>query len=271
MNSPTTRRSFLKRSLVISSALTTAPALLLSDSGNDTNIPLIDYHVHLTRSFDIKQAVELAEKRNMKFGILEHPGRNYAIRTNDHLKQYISRLRQFEVYVGLQPVYLNWARDFSQDLINQLDYVLMDADTIPQKDGSYMRIWQNEHFIDDMEAFMDTYMNHIIQILTNEPINIFGRPTYLPINFARNYNEIWTRERMMMIIDLAKKRNIALEIQENIRIPSMEFIKLAKKAGLKFTFGTNARNPNAGHFHYCIEMAKECSFTEDDIFSIKKK
>jgi len=270
MSYPTSRRSFLKRSLIISSALTTAPRLLFSDSGNYTNIPLIDYHVHLTRSFDIKQAVELAEKRNMKFGIVEHPGRNYAIRTNDHLQQYISRLRQFPVYIGLQPVYLNWAKDFTQDLISQLNYVLMDADTIPQKDGSYMRIWQNEHFIDDMEAFMDTYMNHIIQILTNEPINIFGRPTYLPINFARNYHEIWTKERMMTIIDLARERNIALEIQENIRIPSMEFVKLAKKAGIKFTFGTNARNHNAGHFHYCIEIAKECSFTEGDIFIIKK-
>ena len=71
-----------------------------------------------------------------------------------------------------------------------------------------------------------------------------------------------------MIIDLAGARNIALEIQENIRIPSIEFIKLAKKAGIKFTFGTNARNPNAGHFHYCIEVAKQCEFTEDDIFTI---
>ena len=271
MDNPTSRRSFLKKSFIISSALTTAPNLLFSDSEKHSNIPIIDYHVHLSRNFDIEQAVELAKKRNIKFGIVEHPGYNYRIRTNNHLRQYISHLRQYPFYVGLQPVYLNWAKDFSQDLINQLDYVLMDADTIPQQDGSYMRIWQNEHFIDDMEAFMNIYMNHIIQILTNEPISIFGRPTYLPINFARNYNEIWTKKRMMIIIDLARERNIALEIQENIRIPGIEFVKLAKKAGIKFTFGTNARNHNAGHFNYCIDIAKQCGFTKDDIFIIKKK
>ncbi len=270
MTNPTSRRDFLKNSLILSSAITTVPNLLFGNSEKYKNIPLIDYHVHLSRNFSIEQAVKIAKDRNIKFGIVEHPGYNYKIRTNDHLQQYINQLREYPVYVGLQPVYLKWADDFSQDIVNQLDYVLMDADTIPQEKGSFMRIWQNEHFIDDREAFLDQYMNHINQILTNEPISIFGRPTYLPINFARDYNEIWTKERMMMIIDLARVRNIALEIQENIRIPSIEFIKLAKKAGIKFTFGTNARNPNVGHFHYCLEIAKQCGFTENDIFTIKK-
>ena len=84
MNNPTTRRSFLQKSLVIGSALTAAPNYLLSHSQSHSNIPLIDYHVHLARNFDIEQAVKLAKKRNMKLGIVEHPGHNYQIRTNNH-------------------------------------------------------------------------------------------------------------------------------------------------------------------------------------------
>jgi histidinol phosphatase-like PHP family hydrolase len=114
-------------------------------------------------------------------------------------------------------------------------------------------------------------MNHIMQILCNEPITIFGRPTYLPINFARHHNEIWTAERMMRIINAAKARNIALEIQENIRIPTADFVNLAKDAGVKFTLGTNARNDNAGRFKYCLEVAKTCGLTEDDMLSIHRK
>ena len=101
----------------------------------------------------------------MKFGIVEHPGYNYSIKNDEDLKNYIDFLRKYPVYVGLQPVYLNWKKDFSQDLIDQLDHVLMDADTIPQEDGSHMRIWLNNLFIPDMHQFMEIYMNHIIQIL----------------------------------------------------------------------------------------------------------
>jgi histidinol phosphatase-like PHP family hydrolase len=241
---------------------------ILKSDALETSLPfpLVDYHVHLSKDLDIEQAVELSEARNVRFGILEHPGASYGLQNDADLEEYINHLRQYPVYVGLQPVHLGWAEAFSSEVIDQLDYVLMDADTIPQQDGSYMLIWQNTLFIHDMDAFVRMYMDHIIQILSTEPISIFGRPTYLPINFARHYDEIWTKKRMMTIIDLARERNIALEIQENTRIPSVEFIKLAKEAGVKFTFGTNARNHNAGNFSYCVAMAIECGLTEGDMF-----
>ena len=232
---------------------------------------IIDYHVHLTNDFQIDQAVKLAQSRNMRFGIVEHPGPNQRVQTNDDLRQYLNQLGQYPVYVGLQPIYLGWSSGFSDDLIKRLDYVLMDADTVPLDDGGHMEIWRHDLFIEDMWSFVELYMNHIIQILTNEPIHIFGRPTFLPINFARHHNEIWTRERMMSIIDIARERNIALEIQENIRIPTVEFVELAKRAGTKFTFGTNARNSNAGRFNYCLEIAQKCGLTEDDMFLVREE
>jgi histidinol phosphatase-like PHP family hydrolase len=229
---------------------------------------IIDYHVHLTDDFGVAQAVALAEKRGMKFGILEHPGIP-SLKSDDDLCRYVQHLRQYPVYVGLQPMHLNWAENFSQDAIDQLDYVLMDADTVPQPDGSYLRIWRNDLFIEDMDAFMEMYMHHIVQILTHEPIDIFARPTYLPINFARHYEQLWTPERVRTIIDLASARHIALEIQENTRIPSLAIIQQAKEAGITFTFGTNARNYNAGNFHYCLEMAEKCHLTEEDMFIVE--
>jgi len=234
-----------------------------------SNLPAIDYHVHLTGTFTIDDAVDLAKRRGMKFGIVEHPGQNSAIRTDDDLRAYIERLRQYPVYVGLQPIHLGWTSDFAPELIQQIDYVLMDADTVPLGDGTYLPIWRHDLFIDDMEAFLETYMDYIVQVLSTEPIQIFGRPTYLPINFARHHGEVWTRERMMQIIDLAQERNIALEIQENIRLPTVEFVELAKKAGCKFTFGTNARNQNAGNLGYCLEVARQAGLTEDDFFVVE--
>jgi hypothetical protein len=45
----------------------------------------------------------------------------------------------------------------------------------------------------------------------------------------------------------------------------------AKRANLKFTFGTDSRNQNAAHFYYCYQMAQKCGLTEADMFVPKKK
>jgi hypothetical protein len=233
-----------------------------------TTLPLVDYHVHLSPDLTLERAAALAAERRMKFGIVEHPGPDSPIRNDADLRGYIAACRRYPVFAGLQPMYVHWATTFSPDALGQLDYVLMDADTIPWGDGQWLRIWRHDNFIEDMGAFMERYMQHIVHILTNEPIHIFARPTFLPINFARHYEELWTPERMHTIIDLARARNIALEIAENVRVPSLPFVQIAKAAGIKFTFGTNARNDDAGNLHYCLEIAAACGLTAADMFTL---
>lgn len=230
-----------------------------------TNFPLIDYHVHLTDDFTIDEAVELSARRQVKFGIVEHPGPQYHLQNDDDLQQYIDRLRNYPVYIGLQPVYRNWADQFSPRVLEQLDYVLMDADTVPLDNGEYLRIWQHNNYIDDVGEFMARYMNHIDGILRHEPITIFARPTYLPINFARYYDQLWTEERLQLMINLAAQRDIAFEISTPMHVPSPAVITAAKAAGLKFTFGTNARNNSAGKLHYGLQVVETCGLSAGDM------
>lgn len=236
---------------------------------NNLNMPIIDYHVHLSKALSIEDAVSLAERRGMKFGIVQHPGMAYDLATDADLQRYATRLRAYPVYVGLQPTHLGWAKTFSDEARAQLDYVLMDADTLPWE-GDYLYLWLHDNFIEDMDVFVERYIAHIITILSQEPIDIFGRPTFLPINFARHYDEIWTEARMRRIVDLAVSRGIALEIAENVRVPSLRFVKMAKEAGATFTFGTNGRNQNAGNFRYCYEVAADVRLTGDDMLRLPR-
>jgi len=236
---------------------------------NERNFPIVDYHVHLSKDLGIEQAVGLAEERGMHFGIVEHPGTAYDLATDADLRRYVARLREYPVYVGLQPTHLGWAAGFGDEALAQLDYVLMDADTLPWE-GDYLYLWLHDNFIEDMDVFVERYMAHIAAILSEEPIDIFGRPTFLPINFARHYEEIWTEARMRRIIDLAVERGIALEIAENVRVPSVEFVTMAKAAGATFTFGTNGRNENAGNFHYCYEVAEQAGLTTEDMLALPR-
>ena len=265
MRNIVTRRNFIKKAAIASAAAFIPDVSIGSD---EFGFQLIDYHVHLTGMFTIEKAVQLSKTRNVKFGIVEHPGPGYAIKNDEDLKAYIDKLKKHPVYIGLQPMLTNWTEDFSKELLDQLDYILMDADTIPLEDNQYLSIWRHNNYIEDLDSFMSMYMNHIENILTNEPITIFARPTYLPVNFSRYYDKVWTDERIDKIIQLAKQRNIALEISTPMHVPSKKFIMKAKEAGLKSTLGTNARNDDAGKMHYGIQIIKECNLSKDDFLQL---
>jgi histidinol phosphatase-like PHP family hydrolase len=240
--------------------------------------PVHDYHVHLSNTLSIDQALALAKDREVQIGILEHPGPGFPINTDTDLQHYIDKLRPYPVRIGLQPVYPGWSRAFSKPVLDQLDYILMDALTLPNPDGTYTAIWQIDTHVDDAEAFMQRYMQFIEQVLTTEPIDIFGWPTFLPVPIAREYQRLWTTRRIAKIIDLCAHpkttfhaKKIAIEINEVAHVPDEIFIKRAKQAGLKFTFGTDSRNQNAARFCYCYQMAANCGLTEADMFVVKEK
>ena len=260
------RRSFLKTACVAAGFVATRPFTSLSASAEKSEFPLWDLHVHLTDRFSIKQALAIAQDRSVRFGILEHPGSS-AIRDDADLRRYIAGLRQFPVLIGLQPTNLGWSKKFSPELLAQIDYVLMDPQTIPLGNGEFMHIWQFDTYVEDTEEFMQKYMAYSLQILTQEPIHIFGWPLFLPVCIARDYYKLWTQQRMQQLISAAKARNIAFEINDMSHTPHEEFIGMAKEQGLKFTFGSDSRNNNAGRLAYCKQVARKCGLKADDFFT----
>ena len=93
----------------------------------------------------------------------------------------------------------------------------------------------------------------------------------LPYCIEREYPKLWTKKRLQTIIDAAKVRNIAIEISDMMRVPDEEFILMAKRAGLKFTFGSDTRDEKTGRLVYCKQVARRCGLTEKDFFVPKRK
>jgi len=266
INLPDGRRQFIKKATVTASTIFAAPLLSCEGKREEIDYEYMDLHVHEARQFSIDEIIKISEEKKVKFGIVQHPGSNYGIKTDKDLEDYIKRLRKYPVFIGLQPVFRDWSKDFSKELLSQVDYILMDPQTIPDENKSYMRIWQFDTRVDDTPAFMKKYMDHCIGILDNEPINIFGWPLFLPVCIARDYYEIWTEEKLQTIIQLAKARNIAIEINEMAHVPHEAFIKDAKSEGLKFTFGSDARDNRAGDMVYGKRVAEACGLSGDDFY-----
>lgn len=200
---------------------------------------------------------------------MEHPA-SWALKNDTDLKNYIDNLRRYPVHIGLQPFNLGWSKNYSPELLAQVDYILMDPQRVPMGNGETLSIWEFDTYVEDTEEFMKRYMAYTMEVLTNEPITIFGWPLFLPVCIARDYYTLWTQERMQQIITAARKRNIAIEINDMAHTPHEEFILMAKEQGLKFTFGSDARNQNAGRLAYCKAIAKKCNLTKEDFFVPKR-
>lgn len=259
------RRQFIKAAAFTAGALLAQP-LAAQGARPDKDYDYMDLHVHTARNFGMDRIMQISRERKVKFGVVEHPGRYYRIKNDRDLRAYVDELRQYPVYIGLQPTRRNWRKGFSEEVIAQVDYILMDPQQIPNGDGTFMGIWKFDTRVDDTEGFMKKYMAHTVDILKNESIDIFGWPLFLPVCIARDYYSIWTEERMQTIIDLARAKRIAIEINEMAHVPHREFISAAKAQGLKFAFGSDARDPRAGAMVYGRSVAQACGLTKDDFF-----
>ncbi len=72
---------------------------------------------------------------------------------------------------------------------------------------------------------------------------------------------------MDRVIKALHEGTVAMEINDRLRVPSPAFIKRAKAAGVKFTFGGGNTAPaDLGRLSYCIDMASECHLRPANIW-----
>jgi hypothetical protein len=261
------RRTFIRNIALASGMMAVAPMAACSGNEEDYDFPLMDLHVHLRGGFTIESLMEISRATNVQFGVVENPGGR--IRDDESLRAYIDALRPYPVYIGLQPMSPGWTANFSPEAIAELDYVLMDPQTVPNGNnfGETLRIWNVDTYVDDTEYFMEAYMDRYLEVINNnEPLTTLGWPLFLPACIARDYYKLWTKERMETIITAVKNRDLNIEINDLAHTPHEEFILMAKKEGIKFAFGSDTADNKAGRLSYCKEIARKCKLTRKDFF-----
>ncbi|MDD4107425.1 MAG: DUF1080 domain-containing protein [Prolixibacteraceae bacterium] len=232
--------------------------------------PLIDYHVHLKGDLTLEDAIENSRILGINYGIAPNCGLHFPVTDDLSLGAYIDEVKGSPLFKGMQAEGREWITLFSPEAISKFDYVFTDAMTFTDYKGRRNRIWMPEEvWVDDKQQFMDQLVEKIEAIFSQEPVDIYVNPTVLPALIADEYDELWTEERMRRVIKVLKDNNIALEINARYKVPGAKMIKMAKEAGLKFSFGTNNTGSELGRLEYCLEMIEECGLTPGDMFEIK--
>lgn len=273
MKNALSRREFVAGTLAATGLLLADcdPLAALASEQAGSDIPLVDYHIHRD-GMTLEKLIEVSKKKGVKFGIVEHAGtreNKYPIilRNDDELGAYIDSLEGKPVLKGVQAEWVDWMTCFSKETVAKLDYVLTDAMTFREKDGRRVKLWEKGVTVDNEQDFMDRYVDFHLEVMGTEPIDILANPTYLPPCIEKNYDALWTPKRMQKVIDSAVKNRVAIEISSSYRLPKLPFLKLAKEAGSKFSFGSNIRGPEAGKKDYWLEMIQALGLTRNDIFT----
>jgi histidinol phosphatase-like PHP family hydrolase len=270
------RRTFLGTTLAAGGAALAAGSLAAAEAtppAKDPGLdfPLVDYHVHRDNT-TLEKLLAISQERSVKFGIVEHAGTKdnkypVILSNDDELNQYVASLEGKPVYKGVQAEWIDWASCFSKATIAKLDYVLTDAMTFRNPDGKRVKMWEGGFTMGEKQQFMDRYTDFHLEIMEKEPIDILANMSWLPAAILKEYDELWTPKRMQKIIDAAVRYGVAFEISASLRLPKLNFLRPAKEAGLKFSFGSNIRGPDVGKLDYCVATAKEIGLTRAQWFT----
>jgi hypothetical protein len=232
------------------------------------NLPLVNAHVHLKGGLTMAQAQQQAMKSGVFNGIAINCGIGFTITNDASVYAYWKSMERQPAFVAMQAEGREWVTLFSQEAISRFDYVFTDSMTFTDDDGNRMRLWiPNEVVVKDKQQFMDTLVSRIQKICADEPVDIYVNPTFLPDVIATEYDQLWTPERMRKVVQALAKNQIAMEINARYRIPSEAFIRMARDAGVKFTFGTNNGDKDIGNIDYCLEMARKCDLGSKHLYA----
>ena len=234
-------------------------------------ITITDWHIHLRGGMTAAMAADREKASGIRSGVLENHGREWPLHDNETLAAFIAEAKKARVDgralpVGIQANDRDWYLQISPENRAALDYVLADTMIMGTgPDGKPQRLWLMKEPIADPDAWMEKYMEHNLRIL-DEPISILANPTYLPTCIAGEYDRLWTEERMKQVIAKAVAKGIALEVQAESPFPRAKFLKLAKRMGAKFSFGTNNFNPKPKDLSRWLEVIDWLDLTGDDIW-----
>ncbi len=234
------------------------------------DLPLVDFHVHLKGGLTLPEALEMSREAGITYGIAQNCGVGFPVTDDAGLEAYLKTLERKPAFKAVQAEGREWVGLFSEDVLAKADYIFTDSMTFTDHRGKRTRLWMpDEVQVDDEQAFMEMLVGKIEMIMSEEPVDIYVNPTFLPVCIADKYDALWTEERMDRVVAVLAENGVAMEINSRYRLPSEKFVRKAKAAGVKFAFGTNNGGRDLGTLAYSRMIAQRCSLAKKDFFMPK--
>ncbi|MEO6568097.1 MAG: family 16 glycoside hydrolase [Opitutaceae bacterium] len=230
------------------------------------NFPLIDLHLVLGDSKQLERALAVSRETGIGIGVVANtpertPSNGLAgarfqpAETEAAALAFLQAMESRPVFRVLRPEKRDWTQKISAATRARFDCIIADASTFARPTAS------------NPQAFMDALVAQTVEILTREPVDIYGNATFLPIELVGNADELWTEARMQKVIAAAVANGVAIEINTVHVLPSERFIRLAKAAGAKFSIGSGNTDAEVLEHSYAWEMQTRTGLTWRDMYA----
>ncbi|MBI4909020.1 MAG: DUF1080 domain-containing protein [Acidobacteria bacterium] len=233
------------------------------------NVPMVDYHVHLKSGFTLEQALAKSRRDGIQYGLAVNCGKGFPVQDDASARAFLESIKGQPVFIAMQAEGREWTSMFSRGTVALFDYVFTDSMTWTDNNGRRMRLWIPDEVgtISDEQAFMDLLVERTVGILNREPIDIYVNPTFIPASISARYDALWTETRMQKVVEAAARNGVAIELNDRYKLPGAAFVRMAKAAKCKFSFGTNNGSAaDLGRSEYGLRMLEECKLTWQDFF-----
>lgn len=210
---------------------------------SNDNFPLLDLDVKLSPSLPLDRALANSRKYGYTYGFVFDERVSTAFR------------KPPQAFIGLRLASPETFVFIPNPSMPRLDYLISE---LPLKTTGK---------IADADEYMEQLVERIVKGALSRRIEIWSRPTALPEALKAAHDALWTEARINRVIAALKEGEVAVEINDRLKLPNEDFIRKAKEAGLRFTFGSdNTGGTDLGRLDYCINMIKACGITAKDIW-----
>jgi hypothetical protein len=242
---------------------TTDRVIRLTQAG----FPVIDHHVHL-QGWSQEQAMDNSRRTGIFYTIAPNCGIGFSITNDAEVANFIDTTRHVPALMAMQGEGREWPTTFSKASRELFDFVFTDALTFTDHAGRRVRLWIDDEVIIDVpeEEYMEQIVDAAVGVISEEPIDVYVNPFFLPTAMMDDYDALWTDERIARVVDALAEHGVALEVNARYRIPNARTIRAAMAAGVPLTFGTNNAVPEIGKLEYCFEMMDECGITAENMY-----
>ncbi|WP_276372126.1 family 16 glycoside hydrolase [Chryseolinea sp. H1M3-3] len=229
------------------------------------HLAFIDYHIHTGESFNIDSAMQAFYRTGINLGLVVDIDKLEKGKEDATLSAHVNKYGKLPLFLGIFKNNLQPLGGVQKKTIEQFDYFIGDITRFKNAKGQEVDVLKNEN-IGDKQAFMEDYVKAITTGLDKGEINIWATATLLPESLSSEYDQLWTPERMASVIDAAKRNNVAIEVYNPKRIPSITFLKLAKDKGCLFTTGGLFKENKISEPDYFYDVIDQCKLEYKDIY-----
>ena len=226
-----------------------------------------DFHMHTNFTdgkSSVKDMIRAADKCGLeKIAITEH------IRADSvWINEYADAVRKGRknsgctVVLGFETKLLDMkgTLDISKDALNRAELIICSLHRIPGLHEMSGDITISKL---DLTATKSAYIQALKAICKNKSVDIIGHP----FDLLQKFNiPMPTNAEMRDIAEAIEASGKVVEINANYNVPPVEFIRICKSYGVKFSIGSDAHDATrVGDVSRALEMLKQAGGTKEDI------